>query len=145
MSVHVSALAIALAMVAAPLAPGELPTQVDLLVTGGRLVYGRKPVYPKLAQQMRISGIVKLGVLIGEDGSVERIRLLSGHPLLVPAAMDAVKHWRYEPVLRDGLPAVVPTIVEIGFRFGMSLHPPDQPGREQPVIRVAQPLEQPVG
>jgi TonB family protein len=61
---------------------------------------------------------VKLAVLIDEDGRVERIRLISGHPLLIAAAFDAVKQWRYRPMRRDGVAVAVFTIVEIRFSFG---------------------------
>jgi protein TonB len=81
---------------------------------------------------------VKLAVLIGEDGTVERIRLIGGHPFLVPAAMDAVKRWEYEPTLWHGLPVAVLTTVDVHFSLGPSTDPPDQPGRKEAVVHAAQ-------
>ena len=62
-----------------------------------RLIYNVRPVYPELAKQAHIQGTVRLAALIGEDGTVEQLRLISGHPFLVKAAFDAVKQWRYRP------------------------------------------------
>lgn len=55
------------------------------------------PVYPAIAARMRIEGTVKLDVTVDPDGSVEEVKVVSGHQLLVSAAVDAVKKWRYEP------------------------------------------------
>ncbi|MBZ5662644.1 MAG: energy transducer TonB [Acidobacteriia bacterium] len=55
------------------------------------------PVYPAIASKMHIEGTVKLDVTIDPDGSVEDVKVVSGHSLLTPAAIDAVKKWRYEP------------------------------------------------
>jgi len=65
-------------------------------VQKAKLVEQPAPVYPPLARQARISGVVRLSVIIGRDGTVQDLTLLSGHPLLVPAAMDAVKQWVYQ-------------------------------------------------
>ena len=61
-----------------------------------------EPVYPPLAIQARISGVVASKVTIGTDGSVRHIEILSGHPLLVPAAMEALKEWRFQPPAVQG-------------------------------------------
>jgi TonB family protein len=55
------------------------------------------PAYPAIALKMRIEGTVKLDVTIDPDGSVEDVKVVSGHQLLASAAIDAVKKWRYEP------------------------------------------------
>lgn len=83
-----------------------------------RLVQHPPPVYPDTAKTARIQGTVKLYVLIGRDGAVERIRLISGHPFLVKAAMDAVKQWRYRPTYQFGAPVRVLTSVEVNFTLG---------------------------
>ncbi len=99
------------------------PLRVAPEIQEWRLVRHVRPVYPELARKMRISGFVKLAVLISEDGTVEGLRLISGHPLLVPAAMDAVKQWEWAPAYRSGQPMKVFTTVEIGFNMGPSADP----------------------
>jgi TonB family protein len=73
------------------------------------------PVYPAYALQSRVQGMVVLDVLINTAGDVASIDLISGHPLLAPAAIDAVKQWRYKPFLLNGDPAPVRTNVRINF------------------------------
>jgi protein TonB len=58
---------------------------------------------------------VKLQAVIDTDGSIAYLRLISGHPLLVNAAMDAVQHWRYEPTLVDGTAVTVLTEIDVNF------------------------------
>src|SRR5271166_2149521 len=72
------------------------------------------PVYPSLAQTAHIQGLVVLEVTIGESGST-KIRLISGHPMLAPAAIEAVKQWKYKPFERDGKAITVKTKVEISI------------------------------
>jgi TonB family protein len=72
------------------------------------------PVYPSLAQTTHIQGLVVLEVTIDESGST-KIRLISGHPMLAPAAIEAVKQWKYKPFERDGKPVTVKTKVEISI------------------------------
>ena len=73
------------------------------------------PEYPPTARQARIQGIVHLTVIIGKDGSVQNIQVISGHPLLVPAALQAVKQWVYKPTLLNGNPVEVITSVDVNF------------------------------
>jgi protein TonB len=72
-------------------------------------------VYPPLARQTRISGTVRLHAIIGKDGSVQQLEVLSGHPLLVQAALDAVRQWRYRPTLLNGEPVEVDTTIDVIF------------------------------
>ena len=74
-----------------------------------------EPVYPPLAMQARISGVVRMNAIIGKDGAVQNVTLLSGHPLLATAAMDAVKQWVYQPTLLNGQPVEVATQIEVVF------------------------------
>jgi TonB family protein len=76
------------------------------------------PEYPRLAALARIQGKVILEIRIAEDGSATLLRVLSGHPLLVQSAMDAVKHWRYEPFLLNGTAVPVQTHVYMLFALG---------------------------
>jgi TonB family protein len=73
------------------------------------------PVYPPLAKQARISGVVKLAVIIAKDGTISDIKVISGHPLLIPPALEAVKTWRYKPTLLNGVPVEVSTQVDVNF------------------------------
>ena len=75
------------------------------------------PVYPPLARQARIQGTVVLSIVINKDGEVRDPRLVSGHPMLAPAAIEAVRQWKYEPFKSDDRPVEVETIVRVGFRM----------------------------
>jgi len=78
------------------------------------------PVYPPLAKQARIQGKVKLQAVISKTGRVDSVNVLSGHPLLVQAAVDAVKQWQYKPFLVDGQPVVASAEIEVPFSLGIS-------------------------
>ena len=80
-----------------------------------RIVKKVTPVYPPLAKQARIQGIVVLSVIIGKDGKVQNITVDSGHALLVQPALDAVRQWEYQPTLLNGEPVEVSTTVEVNF------------------------------
>ncbi len=84
-------------------------------VAQGLLIHQVKPVYPSLAMQARIQGIVVLQAVIAKDGTVQDLRVVSGHPLLVPAAMEAVKLWRYKPYLLNDQPVEVDTQINVNF------------------------------
>jgi protein TonB len=84
-------------------------------VQSARLVRQPRPVYPPLAKQARISGVVKLGAIISKDGTIQHLEVISGHPLLVPAALEAVKQWVYQPTLLNGEPVEVQTQIDVNF------------------------------
>ncbi len=84
-------------------------------VQQAKLIRQPKPIYPSLAKQARIQGIVRLTVIIGKDGVVKTMQLITGHPLLVPAAMEAVKQWVYQPTLVNGEPVEVITQADVYF------------------------------
>lgn len=73
------------------------------------------PVYPALARQARVQGTVKLLGVISIDGRIEKLQVLSGHPLLVQAAVEAVKQWTYRPTLLNGQPVEVQAPIEVNF------------------------------
>lgn len=73
------------------------------------------PTYPALAKQARVSGVVELLGVIGRDGRVRQLRVVRGHPLLVPAAVDAVRQWTYHPTLLNGEPVEVIAPISIHF------------------------------
>lgn len=97
--------------------PGATPQRlrVGSAVQKAKLLQHVEPVYPPLAVQARISGVVHLNVIVGKDGTVQNLTVASGHPLLVPAAMEAVKQWVYAPTLLNGQPVEVATQVEVEF------------------------------
>ena len=74
-----------------------------------------EPVYPPLAKQARISGTVRLSAIISTDGKNAQLHAMSGHPLLVNAAMDAVKRWAYSPTRLNGVPVEVITEITVTF------------------------------
>lgn len=73
------------------------------------------PAYPPLARQAKIQGAVVLKVQISKSGDVESLQLISGHPILAPAAIEAVKQWKYKPYLLNGEPVEVETSVTVNF------------------------------
>ncbi len=84
-------------------------------VQAAHLVNRVQPIYPPLARQTRISGTVKLHAIIAKNGAVESLTVVSGHPLLVQSALDAVKQWRYQPTLLNGDPVEVDTEIDVIF------------------------------
>jgi protein TonB len=80
-----------------------------------KLVRQIEPVYPPLAKAARIQGTVRFTVIVGKDGAVQQLQLISGHPLLVPAAQEAVKQWVYQPTLLNGEPVEVLTQIDVSF------------------------------
>jgi TonB family protein len=84
-------------------------------VQSAKLKRQPKPVYPPLARQARIQGVVRFSAVIGKDGSVQSLQLVSGHPLLVQSAQDAAKQWLYEPTLLNGEAVEVITQVDVNF------------------------------
>ena len=86
-------------------------------VQQANLIRQVKPPYPPLAKQARIQGTVVLEAVISKQGSVENLRVISGHPLLIQAALDAVKQWKYKPTLLNGEPVEVVTTVTVNFNL----------------------------
>jgi periplasmic protein TonB len=75
------------------------------------------PVYPVEARKNGIEGTVRLHLIVGVDGNVRQLEVMSGHPLLVQAALDAVRQWQYEPTQFKGKPAEVDTTVDVIFQL----------------------------
>jgi len=84
----------------------------------GNLAYRVQPVYPPLARQARIQGSVVLRAVIDRDGKIKNLQVLGGHPLLVQAAMDAVRQWRYRPYILNEQPIEVETQITVNFSLG---------------------------
>src|SRR5271165_1047619 len=106
--------------VAVPKVAAPQRVRVSQGVSQGLLVRKVNPVYPPLARQARVSGTVVLRAIIGTDGSIENLTLVSGHPMLAPAAIEAVKQWKYRPYLLNGNPIKVDTEVTVNFALSPS-------------------------
>jgi protein TonB len=98
-----------------PVAPSPSRVRISAGVAGGMLLQRIDPVYPPIARAARISGTVVLDAVISKTGSVESLHVVSGHPMLVQAALDAVRQWRYRPFLLNGMPVEVQTTVTVTF------------------------------
>jgi TonB family protein len=85
-------------------------------VQAANLIQKTPPEYPEAARNAGIAGDVRFSILIGRDGVIQNVRLVSGHPLLVEAARQAVETWRYKPALLNGSPVEVETTVTVTFR-----------------------------
>lgn len=96
-----------------PSSPARI--SVDAQVQERKLINKVDPVYPPMARQARVSGTVFLTVIVDREGCVSDIRVISGQPLLIPAAMEAVKQWVYQPTLLNGNPVEVLTQVGVVF------------------------------
>jgi protein TonB len=97
-------------------APAQQPPfRVGSGVQAAKLEFGPKPVYPPLAKQARISGTVMLAAHISTDGHIQNLRVISGHPMLVQAAIEAVRQWVYRPTLLNGQPVEVLTDIQVNF------------------------------
>ncbi|MDR3764037.1 MAG: energy transducer TonB [Acidobacteriota bacterium] len=87
-------------------------------VTQGLLIRKVSPTYPPLARQARVQGTVMLQAVIGKDGSILNLHAVSGPPLLIPSALDAVRQWKYRPYFLNGEPVEVDTQVQVNFSLG---------------------------
>ena len=79
------------------------------------MIYRVQPVYPLLARQARIQGAVELRAIISKSGTIENLVALRGHPMLIPAAINAVRQWRYRPYLLNNEPIEVETEITVNF------------------------------
>jgi len=93
------------------------PVRVGGNVQAAKLTKQVVPVYPRPALQMRISGTVQLLGIIAKDGTIQRLQVLSGHPLLRQAAIDAVSQWVYRPTILNGQPVEVEAPIDVIFNL----------------------------
>lgn len=104
-----------------PPAPGEKPKppskplRVATGVAEANLIHKVMPVYPPLAKSARVQGTVEFTAIINKEGTIENLRLVHGHPLLVQAAREAVLQWKYRPTLLNGEPVEVVTDIIVNF------------------------------
>ena len=92
-----------------------------VVMSGGvmeaRLVNRVQPEYPKAARVLHLSGVVQLRAIIGTDGAIRNLEVVSGNPILVRAAVEAVQQWRYEPTRLTGVPVEVETVITVQFQM----------------------------
>ena len=109
---------------AAPQAPPPSTSKPEgkqgVMRIGGRvaeanLIHRVQPLYPQLAKSARVQGAVEFTAVISQEGRVERLQLVHGHPLLVNAARDAILQWRYQPTMLNGQPTEVITDIIVNF------------------------------
>jgi uncharacterized protein (TIGR03435 family) len=91
------------------------PVRVPIEVMSELILKKVPPNYPEMARKAHLQGAVVLDATIGKGGDVENLQIISGHPMLAPAAIKAVKQWRYKPYLLNGEPVEVKTQVEVNF------------------------------
>lgn len=104
-------------------AASAAPKPVDRIKVGGRvqeaLILRRVlPVYPTLARTARIQGTVRLIGIISTDGTIQQLQVISGHPLLIAAAVEAVRQWVYRPTMLNGEPVEVVAPIDVNFKLG---------------------------
>lgn len=97
--------------------PPPRPTRIRVSqgVTRGLLIHKVEPSYPALAREARVQGTVVLTAIIARDGTIQNLQVVSGHPMLVPAAINAVQQWRFRPYLLNGQPVEVETTITVVF------------------------------
>ena len=101
-----------------PIEPPRAPTAPIVVSKGVQealLIDKVIPLYPPIAMKARVQGVVQLTALISREGRVVQLQVLSGHPMLIASAIEAVKQWRYRPTLLSGVPMEVVTQVDVKF------------------------------
>ena len=103
----------------------QTPQRVSVTgdVQQNNLILKVRPVYPQAAKARRIQGTVRFSAIIGKDGRVQNLSLISGHPLLLESARQAVIQWEYKPAFYNGEPVEVVTWIDVNFSIGESFTP----------------------
>ena len=81
----------------------------------GNVIYRVQPIYPPLARQARIQGPVQLRAIISKTGTIENLQAISGHPMLIQSALNAVRQWRYRPYMLNDEPIPIETEITVNF------------------------------
>jgi protein TonB len=84
----------------------------------GQILSKPNPIYPPIAKQAHVQGAVVLHAFISKTGTIQKLSVVSGNPMLTNAAMEAVQNWKYRPYLLNGEPTEVETTVTVNFSFG---------------------------
>ena len=106
---------------AQPIIPLPPPHHAPVIVSHfdpGTIVHQVLPVYPDLARKAHIQGDVRLQAVITREGTIAELSVISGHPMLAPAALDAVRQWRFRPYMLNGQAVPVETTITVNFRLG---------------------------
>ena len=101
-----------------PVVPSRPAPTKPLLVSHlaeANLLHKVQPIYPPIARQARVQGAVELRAIISKNGTIENLLVVSGHPMLSAAAIEAVRQWRYRPYLLNGEPIEVETEITVNF------------------------------
>jgi len=116
-------------------APTTGPVRVPGNVASAMLIHQVTPVYPAAAKEQHVEGVVQLHAIIGKDGTLQNLTYVSGPPILMSSAMEAVKQWQYKPTLLNGEPVEVDTTISVLYTLGgktpkdvMESAPPPSPG-----------------
>jgi protein TonB len=96
----------------------KTPVRVSTQLLQGKAIERRTPPYPQLAKQIRLEGAVSVEVVISPEGQVEQARAVSGHPMLIMAAVDAARGWRFQPTILNGIPVRVTGVITFVFKLG---------------------------
>lgn len=107
-------------VVAMPTSVVAKPTFRTSNMLEGSLIRRVQPVYPGPARIARVQGPVVLAAIISKDGTMQHVQLISGHPMLVPAAIEAVRQWRYKPYILNGEAIEVETQITVNFVLGVN-------------------------
>ncbi len=99
----------------------DLSTPMSKKLSGGQILHRVEPVYPDQARSLRLEGSVILSAIIMENGTVRDVKVVEGSPVLAQSAVKAVKHWRYQPYVRDGKPVKNETRITIDFKLPETL------------------------
>jgi len=113
-------LVIALQLLLGVAAAQDAPVEVSSASANEHILKKIDPEYPPLAKAARIQGKVLLKATISKEGDVTSVSVVSGHPMLAPSAIEAVKKWQYKPFLVDGQPVTVKAEIEVPFSLGIS-------------------------
>ncbi len=100
---------------AKPATKTDVPVRVGGQVLEAKIIRRVIPAYPPLARQARVQGVVRLDGIISRDGTIHQLRVISGHPLLVQAAVDAVRQWVYRPTFLNGEAVEVQAPIDVNF------------------------------
>lgn len=103
-----------------PPPPPKTPERIRVggNVQAANLIHQVMPMYPEIAKTAHIQGTVLLHAVIAKNGTIEQLQYISGPPLLMRSAMDAVRQWRYRPTLLNGEPVIVDTTISVVFTLG---------------------------
>ena len=89
--------------------------RVSAGVQASKLISQPKPLYPPIAKQARVQGTVVLAATISKSGTIDNLRVVSGHPMLTQSALQAVRQWKYQPTYLNGEPVEVETTINVNF------------------------------